>query len=60
MEGNIACGKTTLMQHFEKYSTVHPVPEPIEEWTNLDGHNALVNKYFFKMLINIVGIVQFL
>ncbi|KAF6019329.1 hypothetical protein EB796_022357 [Bugula neritina] len=45
VEGNIGSGKTTLMQYFERYDCVEAVPEPIDKWTNLKGHNALGNLY---------------
>lgn len=43
MEGNIGCGKSTLLKYFEKYpKKVQTLTEPIEKWTNLNGHNMLV------------------
>lgn len=41
VEGNIGCGKTTLLSYFEPFSTVEAIKEPINKWTNVHGHNAL-------------------
>ncbi|KAK2192258.1 hypothetical protein NP493_35g00018 [Ridgeia piscesae] len=41
VEGNIGCGKSTLLSYFESCSTVEPLKEPVEQWTNVQGHNAL-------------------
>ena len=47
MEGNIGCGKSTMMEYFKNCSdSVEVVPEPLEKWTNLNGHNALVSSAF--------------
>ncbi|KAH9498873.1 Thymidine kinase 2, mitochondrial [Bulinus truncatus] len=41
VEGNIGCGKTTLLQHFENMSFCEIIPEPLDKWTNVNGYNAL-------------------
>ncbi|PVD38011.1 hypothetical protein C0Q70_00616 [Pomacea canaliculata] len=41
IEGNIGSGKTTLIEYFKRYSSVEAFPEPIDQWTNIEGHNAL-------------------
>lgn len=35
VEGNIGSGKTTFLKHFEKFSDVCLMTEPVEEWRNL-------------------------
>ncbi|XP_067936494.1 thymidine kinase 2, mitochondrial-like isoform X2 [Watersipora subatra] len=46
VEGNIGCGKSTMMEYFKNCSdSVEVVPEPLEKWTNLNGHNALAKLY---------------
>eukprot|EP00088_Acartia_fossae_P031317 TRINITY_DN3222_c0_g1_i1.p1 TRINITY_DN3222_c0_g1~~TRINITY_DN3222_c0_g1_i1.p1 ORF type:complete len:270 (+),score=43.62 TRINITY_DN3222_c0_g1_i1:88-810(+) len=41
VEGNIGCGKTTLLQHFSKFCDVEVLPEPVSKWRDLNGHNLL-------------------
>lgn len=41
VEGNIGSGKTTLLEYFKNSDIVEAVGEPIEQWTNVQGHNAL-------------------
>ncbi|GFN98393.1 thymidine kinase 2, mitochondrial [Plakobranchus ocellatus] len=41
VEGNIGSGKSTLLKHFECMPYCEVVGEPLNQWTNLDGHNAL-------------------
>lgn len=44
IEGNIASGKSTMIEHFSYYQTFETVPEPIVKWKNLNGHDI------FKMM----------
>lgn len=41
VEGNIACGKTTFLNHFRKFEDVSILTEPVEMWRNCKGHNLL-------------------
>ncbi|KAL3877274.1 hypothetical protein ACJMK2_035006 [Sinanodonta woodiana] len=41
IEGNIGCGKTTLLEYFRTSQVVEAIKEPVEQWTNVQGHNAL-------------------
>ncbi|XP_067672097.1 thymidine kinase 2, mitochondrial-like [Haliotis asinina] len=41
VEGNIGCGKTTLLEYFKHSDSVQALSEPVEQWTNIQGHNAL-------------------
>ncbi|KAL5018547.1 hypothetical protein ScPMuIL_004269 [Solemya velum] len=41
IEGNIGCGKTTLLEYFKKSAYVEAIKEPVQQWTNVQGHNAL-------------------
>ncbi|KAJ8319137.1 hypothetical protein KUTeg_004228 [Tegillarca granosa] len=41
IEGNIGCGKTTLLQYFKDSPFVEAIQEPVQQWTNVQGHNAL-------------------
>lgn len=43
LEGNIGAGKSTLLQYLSK--TINVIPEPIQEWTNLDSINPLKELY---------------
>ena len=46
VEGNIGSGKTTFLQPFTKHSgLVEVLPEPVEKWRNLQGHNLLQKLY---------------
>lgn len=31
-------------------SCLQAIREPVEQWTNIQGHNALVNIYFYRTL----------
>lgn len=41
IEGNIGCGKTTLLEYFKSSKVVEAIKEPVDQWTNVQGHNAL-------------------
>lgn len=41
VEGNIGCGKTTFLNHFNKFDNVCVLSEPVDMWRNLNGHNLL-------------------
>lgn len=41
VEGNIGSGKTTLLDYFKNSPNVEAIREPVEQWTNVQGHNAL-------------------
>lgn len=41
VEGNIGSGKTTFLNHFNKYDDVCVLAEPIQLWRNCNGHNLL-------------------
>ncbi|KAJ8933209.1 hypothetical protein NQ314_014156 [Rhamnusium bicolor] len=41
VEGNIGSGKTTFLNHFNKYDNVAMFAEPIEMWRNCNGYNLL-------------------
>ena len=42
IEGNIGSGKTTFLNHFQKYEdSVCLLTEPVERWRNLNGTNLL-------------------
>ena len=46
VEGNIGSGKSTFLQHFERRnSQVELVPEPVDSWRDLKGHNLLQQMY---------------
>lgn len=45
VEGNIGCGKTTLLEYFKSSPNVEAIKEPVEQWTNIQGHNALALLY---------------
>lgn len=45
VEGNIGSGKTTLLEYFKTSTFVEALREPIEQWTNIQGHNALQKLY---------------
>ena len=42
VEGNIGAGKTTFLNHFQKYDDVHLYSESVEKWRNVQGFNLLV------------------
>lgn len=41
VEGNIGAGKSSLMKYFAQIPNCETHPEPVERWTNLNGHNLL-------------------
>ncbi|KAJ8252379.1 hypothetical protein COCON_G00216910 [Conger conger] len=41
IEGNIASGKTTCLEHFSKTSDIEVMTEPVSKWRNVQGHNPL-------------------
>lgn len=43
VEGNVGSGKTTFLNHFNKYNYVGICAEPIEMWRNCNGYNLLVS-----------------
>ena len=46
VEGNIGSGKTTFLEHFNKFSEdVEILAEPVEKWRNANGHNLLQMMY---------------
>lgn len=45
IEGNIGSGKSTFLQHFSAMPGVETHQEPIDLWTNLEGHNLLEMLY---------------
>ncbi|KAJ8249412.1 hypothetical protein GJAV_G00234520 [Gymnothorax javanicus] len=45
IEGNIASGKTTCLEHFSKTSDIEVLTEPISKWRNVQGHNPLALMY---------------
>ncbi|KAL3859908.1 hypothetical protein ACJMK2_010092, partial [Sinanodonta woodiana] len=46
VEGNIASGKTTFLEYFKKFSRLVEVhEEPVKQWRNIHGHNALAMMY---------------
>ncbi|XP_052233765.1 thymidine kinase 2, mitochondrial-like [Dreissena polymorpha] len=46
VEGNIASGKTRLLEYFKQYSNIVEVcVEPTHRWQNVQGHNALAAMY---------------
>lgn len=49
VEGNIGSGKTTFLNHFNKYDSVAVFAEPIDLWRDCNGYNLLVSTDF-KML----------
>lgn len=42
VEGNIGSGKTTFLNHFNKFTDVEVLQEPVDKWRNVQGHNLLV------------------
>jgi deoxyadenosine/deoxycytidine kinase len=44
-EGNIACGKSTIMQKYEDYTNVDLMCEPLKLWENFHGTNLLELRY---------------
>lgn len=45
IEGNIAAGKSTLLNQIQNRDRVCILDEPVHKWTNLNGHNLLENFY---------------
>lgn len=41
IEGNIGVGKSTILEKLKKNKEFKCIPEPIEKWKNLGGHNLL-------------------
>lgn len=41
IEGNIASGKTTFLNHFKQFEDVKILTEPVDMWRNCKGHNLL-------------------
>ena len=41
VEGNIGAGKTTFLKPFMNQPNIEVVPEPVEKWRNMHGHNLL-------------------
>jgi septin family protein len=46
VEGNIGSGKTTFLNHFERFPGVVSLAEPVNLWRNAKGHNLLVRHIF--------------
>jgi len=44
VEGNIGSGKSSMLKYFEN-DQVTAVPEPVDEWQDLNGHNLLHKLY---------------
>ena len=45
IEGNIACGKSTLLRHLSKNPSVEVRYEPVEKWRNVEGDNLMARYY---------------
>lgn len=45
IEGNIGCGKSTMLEIFGKRNDIEAVPEQVEKWTNWNGVNMLQAMY---------------
>jgi septin family protein len=43
VEGNIGSGKTTFLNHFQKFDGVCLLTEPVEKWRDCAGVNLLVS-----------------
>uniref|UniRef100_T1J4A4 NudC domain-containing protein 1 n=1 Tax=Strigamia maritima TaxID=126957 RepID=T1J4A4_STRMM len=41
VEGNIGCGKTTMLNYFSNNNDIEIHSEPVNKWRNLMGHNLL-------------------
>ncbi|XP_067854272.1 thymidine kinase 2, mitochondrial isoform X1 [Heptranchias perlo] len=41
IEGNIASGKTTCLEYFEKSGNIEALAEPVSKWRNIWNHNLL-------------------
>lgn len=66
IEGNIGCGKSTFLQHFEARKNVKILKEPIELWEDFNGYNLLQLNYeqrkqyqfYFQTLVHLSRIEQ--
>ncbi|KAM6916268.1 thymidine kinase 2, mitochondrial [Xenentodon cancila] len=45
VEGNIASGKTTCLEYFNKTSNIEVITEPVSKWRSVRGHNPLELMY---------------
>lgn len=45
VEGNIGAGKSTFLKMIAKHLNAQFVPEPLEQWQNVGGHNLLEQFY---------------
>lgn len=45
IEGNIGSGKSTFLEHFEKFEEICAIPEPVEKWMDYGGVNLLEGLY---------------
>jgi len=45
VEGNLASGKTSFLNHFQNIPNLIVLPEPIEKWQNFKGMDLLKLKY---------------
>ncbi|KAG8280860.1 hypothetical protein J6590_087614 [Homalodisca vitripennis] len=45
IEGNVGCGKSTLINYFKNFPEVDSRPEPLDDWRNVQGHNLLMMAY---------------
>jgi deoxyadenosine/deoxycytidine kinase len=45
IEGNMGSGKSTFLKFFEDTENVTICPEPLNLWTDLNGHNLLAMRY---------------
>lgn len=43
IEGNIGSGKTTFLNHFNKFDDICLLSEPVERWQDVGGCNLLVS-----------------
>lgn len=41
LEGNIGCGKSTILKSISKLGNIEVFPEPVEKWMNCSGINLL-------------------
>lgn len=41
VEGNIGAGKSTLLDFFTRFDDIEILPEPVEDWQDVNGHNLL-------------------
>ena len=45
VEGNIACGKSTMLRHLSKGANVEVHYEPVEKWQDVEGENLMTRYY---------------